>query len=136
MTLRELLKKHPDLSSNHGDPVFRRSVWAPFFQSLHENKVIYRERFVCLARLDDLETDERGVRGTVVPLRYLHVPHYILVPSDSWRFGGSWEYMCQGADCLSQPYASWSVWPEAKRVEAIEKLLSKEDVEGAMELIN
>jgi hypothetical protein len=93
MSLQELLENHPELSRNQGDPVFRRSVWEPFFKNLLENKVIYRERFICLARLDELETDEQGVRGIVVPLQFIYMPHYISKPQGQWRFGGSWQYM-------------------------------------------
>lgn len=137
MTLKDLLTKYPDkkLNYNHGDPVFRRSVWEPFFQNLHENKVIYRERFVCLARLEDLETDEHGVRGQVVPLNYFYTREGLRLPSKPWRFGGSWEHMWQGNYWLAQPYAGWCLWPEPARVRAIEKLLAKEDREGAMELV-
>jgi hypothetical protein len=132
MTLKELQKKHPDLRYDYGDPVFRRSVWAPFFENLHESKVIYRERFICLARIDDLEMDERGVRGTVLPLQFFRTYPHLIVPSRPWRFGGSWEHMWQGDRTLGQPYASWTIWPEAKLVRAIEKLLAKEDVSGAL----
>lgn len=95
MTLKALLENYPDkkLTYNHGDPVFRRSVWEPFFQNLHENKVIYRERFVCLARLDDLETDESGVRALVVPLNYFYTREGLRLPPKPWRFGGSWQHM-------------------------------------------
>ena len=136
MTLKQLQKRHPDLRNNYGDPLFRRSVWAPFFENLHENKVIYREKFICLARLDDLEIDERGVRGTVVPLHFLRTYPHRITPSLPWHFGGTWENMCQGDRALGQPYASWTIWPEPELIRAIEKLLAKEDIEGAMKLLN
>jgi hypothetical protein len=135
MTLRELLKKHPDLSSNQGDPIFRRSVWAPFFENLHENKIIYRERFICLANLEDLEIDDRGVRGTVVPLNFFYTREGLRLPPRPWKFAGAWAHMMQGDGCLSQPYVTWTIWPEVERVRAIETLLSRNDSEGALELI-
>ena len=81
-------KKHPDLRCTYGDPVFRRSVWAPFFENILEGKVIYREKFICLARIDDLEIDEYGVRGIVVPLQFLFQYPHLITPSRPWRFGG------------------------------------------------
>jgi hypothetical protein len=135
MTLKELQIKHPDLRTNSGDPVFRRSVWSPFFENLHEGKVIYRERFICLARIDDLEITDGGVGGTVVPLVYLYVPHYINKPPGTWHFGGSWRHMWQSENTLGQPYAGWSIWPEPSLIKAVESLISKNDVDGALELI-
>jgi len=135
MTLKELQKKHPELRNNYGDPVFRRSVWAPFFENLHESKVIYREKFICFARIDDMKIDERGVRGTIVPLVFLRTFPHRITPSRSWRFGGSWENMWQGDRTLGQPYASWTIWPELKLIRAVEKLLAKDDVGGAMKLL-
>jgi len=136
MSLIELLDKHPDLRTNQGDADFRRSVWGPFFESLHENKVIYRERFICLARIDDLKITEGGVGGTVVPLVYLFTYPDLNLPERPWQFGGSWSRMRQSNSSLGQPYAGWTIWPEAERVKAIENLLSKDDIEGALELID
>lgn len=137
MKLKDLLTQYPDqgLHINQGDPVFRRSIWAPFFENLHENKVIYRERFICLARIDDLEITDGGVGGTVVPLHYIHVPHYINRLPESWHFGGSWAYMWQAGSSLGQPYASWTIWPEPALIRAVESLIAKDDAEGALELI-
>ena len=135
MTLKELQKRHPNLRRNYGDALFRRSVWAPFFENLHENKVIYREKFICLARIDDLEITEGGVKGTVVPLQFLKTYEHLNTPSKAWRFGGSWEHMWQSENSLGQPYAGWTIWPEVPRVRAVENLLSKDDIEGALELI-
>jgi hypothetical protein len=138
MKLSDLLKNHPAqaLQSNSGDPVLRRAVWAPFFENLYENKLIYAEKFICLARIDALFIDDRGVGGIVVPLDYLHVPRGFPPPSEPWGFCGGWAHMTQGTGYLSQPYASWAVWPEAERVRAIEKLLSRGDPEGALEILD
>jgi hypothetical protein len=135
MHLSDLLQKHPDLAYNEGDPVFRRSVWGPFFGNLHENKVIYRERFICLAQIDDLEMDEKGVRGTVVQLVYLFTYPHLRTPPRPWRFGGSWKYMWQSGNSLGQPYAGWTIWPEPSLIKGVEHLIANEDHEGALELI-
>ena len=135
MTLTALLEQHPDLAYNQGDPVFRRSVWGPFFGNLHGNKVIYRERFICLARIDDLEIDDKGVRGTVVPLVYLFTYPHLRIPARPWRFGGSWAHMWQTGNKLGQPYAGWTIWPEPPLVRAVEHLIAQDATEGALELI-
>ena len=135
MRLKDLLEKHPDLRTNHGDAAFRRSVWAPFFENLHENKVIYRERFICLARIDDLKITDGGVGGTVVPLVYLFTYPDLRTPEEPWHFGGSWAYMWQSNSSLGQPYAGWTIWPEPELIRAVEFLLAKDDGEGALELI-
>lgn len=132
----ELVERHPDLQGNQGDPIFRRSVWAPFFENLHENKVIYRERFVFLAHVDELEIDDKGVRGTVVPIQFLYADPYLVIPTTPWSFGGSWAHMCQFGSGIGQPYAGWTIWPEAARVRAVEVLLAKDDAEGALELLH
>ena len=91
MRLNDLLAKYPGpaLQGNNGDAVLRRSVWSPFFENLHENKVIYCERFICLARIENLRITDIGVGGLIVPLKYLYVPDYIHgAPKKSWGFGG------------------------------------------------
>jgi len=135
MRLKELLEKHPDLRINQGDATFRRSVWGPFFENLHENKVIYRERFICLARIDDLKITDGGVGGTVVPLVYLFTYPDLRIPEEPWYFGGSWAHMRQSTCSLGQPYAGWTIWPEPGLIRAVESLISKDDAEGALELI-
>ena len=137
MTLKELLKNYPDhdLETNNGNPSFRRSVWTPFFVNLHEGKLVYRERFVCLARIEELKINEDGVWGTVVPLNYFYTRPSLVLPSRPWRFGGSWGYMSQGEYTLSA-YSSWSIWPEVPRVRAVAALLEKGDPEGALELVS
>lgn len=138
MKLTDLLTKYSgsELSASNGDAALRHSVWAPYFENLHENKVIYRERFICLARIENLNITDIGVHGLVVPLRYLYVPDYIHgTPKKSWGFGGSWPHITQGAGTLGCNYAGWTIWPEAERVKAIETLLSRDDTEGALELL-
>ncbi len=135
VSLIELLDKHPDLSTNNGDPIFRRSLWGPLFENLHENKVIYRERFICLARIDDLKITERGIIGTVVPLVYLFTYPDLNLPERPWHFGGSWARMRQSKSSLGQPYAGWTIWPEASLIRAVEFLLAKGDTVGALELV-
>ena len=138
MKLSDLLTKHSAaaLKASNGDPAFRRSVWAPFFESLHESKVIYRERFICLARIENLRITDIGVGGLIVPLRYLYIPTYIRsVPKTSWGFGGGWAHMTQVDSNIRCIYSGWTVWPEAERVRAVERLLSRDDVEGAIALL-
>lgn len=138
MKLKDLLEKYPAPSLQHGngDAAFRCSVWTPFFENLYENKVVYRERFICLARIENLRITDIGVGGLVVPLKYLYVPDYIRgVPKASWGFGGGWAHMRQGNGTLGCIYSGWTIWPEAERVRAIETLLSRDDAEGALELL-
>lgn len=137
MKLSDLLSKYPEqkLQSNWGDPVFRRAVWAPFFENLHENKVVYRERFICLARIENLRIDELGVGGVVVPLQYFYSYPGWNLPTTAWGFGGGWKTMNQGDGCLGQCYAGWTIWPEPARVRAVETLLGRGDSEGALELL-
>jgi hypothetical protein len=139
MKLNDLRSKHSAdaLRASKGDPSFRRSVWAPFFENLHEGKVIYRERFICLARIENLAITDIGVGGLITPLKYLYVPSYIrAAPDKSWGFGGGWAHMTQGDGTLGCNYAGWSIWPEAERVRAVETLLARGDEEGALELLH
>ena len=138
MRLNDLLAKYPGpaLQASNGDAAFRRSVWTPFFENLHENKVVYRERFICLAKIQNLTITDIGVGGVIVSLKYLYVPGYIRgVPLESWGFGGAWAHMTQGAGTLGCKYSGWTIWPEAERVQAVETLLSRDDTEGALELL-
>jgi hypothetical protein len=139
MKLNDLLHQHTAaaLQASKGDPALRRSVWAPFFETLHENKVVYRERFVCLGRIENLRITDTGIGGLIVPLRYLYIPQYIhSVPKTGWGFGGGWTEMRQAGSKIGCPYSGWAIWPEAARVRAVETLLLRGDVDGALELLD
>jgi hypothetical protein len=111
-------------------------VWGPFFENLYEDKLIYRERFICLAKIENLNLTDQGVTGSVVPLHFIRIPRGLPAPRfNRWGFGGTWAHMFQVNGYLTQPYAGWSVWPEADRVRAIEGLLAHNDTEGALELL-
>jgi hypothetical protein len=139
MKLNDLLQKQPApaLKASNGDPAFRRSMWAQFFENLHESKVVYRERFLCLARIENLRITDIGIGGLIVPLKYLYIPKYIhSVPKSSWGFGGGWADMTQVGSTLGCKYSGWSIWPERERVRGVETLLSHDDVQGALELLD
>ena len=70
MTFNDLRKQYTEdeLSYFPGKKRLRYKMFAPFFQNLFENKVVYRERFIVIARLEDIEITPKGLGATAIPL--------------------------------------------------------------------
>ena len=56
MSLEELNLKYTDeeLRRIPGDAQLRYNILSPILMDLHENKVVYRERIVCIGSLQDV----------------------------------------------------------------------------------
>ena len=135
MTISELRERYKDeLSSNPGDRALRYQLFAPFFENLFENKVVYHERFACLARLEDIEITPERIRATAVPLQSLYTGPLFPMPNRSWSFGSCWEGIQLGVGYFSVPYAGWTVWPEPARIKAVIEALKTGDLLFAQEL--
>lgn len=138
MTIDELKRNYSedDLSHFMGDNELRYRLFSPFFSNLHENKVVYRERFVCLVRLENIEITPEGFSSTAVPLIHIEFtgdwrPE---PPPEPWEFGAVWKAMCVWNNGFSAPYASWTIWPDPELVREVERLALKGEFERALEL--
>jgi len=134
--LSDLSKSYTEeeLQYSEGDPAIRFRAFSPFFQNLHEGKVIYYEKFMCIARLDDLKITPDGVSATAVCVTPIDRGPRYRIPQKPWNIGMQWGWMTLCSGGLGNPYVGWRVWPEVDRVLAVEKLIASGDIEGIMKL--
>ena len=136
MKLSDLYKTYTEdeLQYSEGDSAIRFRAFSPFFQNLHEGKVIYYEKFMCIARLDDLKISPERLSAIAVPVTPIDRGPRYTIPSKPWGIGMQWSCMMLRFGGLGNPYVGWTVWPEVERVQAAEKLISSGDIEGIMNL--
>ena len=103
--------------------------------------MIYYEKFMCIARLDDLTITPERLSAKAVPVTPIvrtGMPESMIqrytTPQKPWNIGMQWGWMTLGSGGLGNPYVGWRVWPEVERVQAVEKLIADEDIEGIMKL--
>jgi hypothetical protein len=118
----------PAGNPNRGDE-FRH-----LFENLHENKMIYHERFTAVVELTDIKlTDtyfECGARA-VRTCTDQSLPFNQPLPIERWTFKSTWEFCSidRSGRSLIVPYASFILWPGAKLVKKVEALLELNDFE-------
>lgn len=138
MTIEELRRDYSEeeLSYFPGDGELRYRLFAPLFADLHENKVVYRERFVAVVRLENIKITPEFFEATAAPLINIEFsgdwkPE---PPAEPWTFGGVWSALCLLGSGISAPYAGWTIWPEPKLVPEVERLAQNGEFERALEL--
>ena len=139
MTIDELMRSYSkhDLSYFPGDNDLRYRLFSPLFTNLFEDKVVYRERFVCVARLESIMVTSEGFSATAVPLTHIEFTGdwRPKPPANPWTFGGVWSALCLSENCISAPYAGWTVWPEAEFVREVERLAHEGESQRALDLL-
>jgi hypothetical protein len=129
MKLKELQKLYTDhdLCYSTGDRELRHKIFSPFFRD--RGKVIYYEKFICVAELKNLNMTPDLFEATVAPclaIERVDLPSdmriHIPVPSKPWRAYCRWEYMTLNGNDFSAHYCGWRIWPEAEQVQRIEQL--------------
>jgi hypothetical protein len=103
---------------------------------LHEEKVIYREGFIALVRLEGIRATDGGFSATAVPITQIETDGCYLMPREPWFFSASLELIWHQGGRFGARYVGWSFWPSANLVRAVEHLLHQGDHEGALELIS
>lgn len=97
MYIKELHKNYPDsaLSYLPGDRELKFKAFSPLFENLYENKVIYNEKFMCLAKLEIVNLTSWGFKARATPLLEIErvdLSRKSFIPTKPWSFGGSWEF--------------------------------------------
>mgnify|MGYP000883470450 CR=1 FL=1 len=137
MTILELNTKYSfeDLEQMPGNGKLRYKLFPPVFKDLHENKIIYYERFVCVAILEEINFTEERFSAKAVPLLKIKGVgvNRDYLPEKPWTFGASWEYMRLTGDCFGT-YGSWLIWTDKVFVKHIESLVIAGNLEEAMNL--
>ena len=138
MTFNDLRKYYTEdeLSYFPGNTELRYKLFAPFFENLFENKVVYYEKILVIVRLEDIEITPERFEAKAIPLLRVkkddESPYRL--PTQAWTFGGTWDSMVLGGNSISMPYVGWTIWPEADRVQKVEKAVLKHDHETALSL--
>jgi hypothetical protein len=139
MTFKEIRKAFPlkELSSLPGDPTLRHKAFLPVLADLYESKIVYREKFVCVVSLGQLEIDSKGIRGHCTPETMIFksfLDEFSEPLSEGWHFGGGWEGIRLLGNALNAPYCGWTIWPEKNRVRRVIELAEAGDLKGACAL--
>lgn len=112
-------------------------LYAPVFEKLKGRKIIYRERFVSICEVVDIEINTRDFR--IKAQNYLaiyrgHNNRYT-VPS-SWRFGSAWWGLSEWKkNHFSSPYC-FSLWTNEDFVTKIESLARNNKLDEVMNELN
>lgn len=121
----------------------RYKLFSPLFLNLYENKVIYRERFTCIVKLEDINITPDHVRATAnfhllidTGSAYRNKP----IP-ETWTFGAAWQalrFVSNKEKTFNYlaAYANWAIWTDPTFVEQAEKFVLDKNVEAALNLIS
>ena len=102
-----------------------------WFQNLFEGKAIYRERFIYVIRLEEVEITSWGFSATAVPIFGI-IPFYLYdfmraedkPLAQPWHFAGRWDSFTACNDTkMIAPYGGWTIWIKPDLVRAVELLL-------------
>ena len=136
MTLQEINSKYSwkELSSMPGDGDLRRELFTPHLKDLYENKIIYYERFACVAIVEDIEITREGFKATATPyLKIKEAGPAQYFPQKSWTFGSRWDHMRLLSDHFGT-YCLWLIWTDKELVKTVEELARKKDFEAALNI--
>lgn len=135
MTIEELNTIYPiELSLIPGDNDLRFKLLSPLFQNLFENKIIYHERFTCLAQLSEIELTPSIFKAKVKRLSLIYACERIrhLVPEE-WEIGAIWPAVNLKGNRLGT-YGGWIIWTDPKLVEQILNLTKDDKMDEAYNL--
>ena len=139
MRLARLYEHHDrnDLHCFPGDRDLRRGALRPYFENLHENKLIYYERFMALVEVEELNLSNQNFEAYVRLLVPIETLYEMVIPQERWSFCNVWENCCLGdsGHSLTNPYAGFELWPEAELVREVESLLERGDMVAVNQLL-
>jgi hypothetical protein len=137
MTLEEINLKYSveDLVSTSGDAELRLKLFAPILKDLYENKIIYYERFMCIAIIENLQITPEYFKATAIPYLKIERVHsrFPYYPSKPWTFGAAWTVTRLIKDHFAG-YGSWSIWTEKEFVKTVEEKARKGEFESILDL--
>jgi len=135
MTLKELSLKHSwkEIGCVPGDGSLRYQLFKPILEDLYENKIVYYERLMCVATLENVIITPKEFRATAIPHitieRGEDKPHPPLKP---WTFGAIWSAMTLKQEYFSTYGGMWLFWTGKDLVKVVEELAIKKDFEFAL----
>ena len=140
MTIQELKARYTEdeLSRFPGDKKLRWEMFAPLFQNLHEQKVIYYEKVLGIVKMEDLIITPDRFEATAIP-------HLCIIRKNEFdelfddlpngTFSSSWDWMrLLDDESINVPYANWTVWTDPDLVKEVERLCKSEKFNEALRL--
>ena len=137
MTLEELELKYSwqEIGKSGGDGELHRKLFTPFLTNIYANKIVYYERFMCVAILEDVKiTPERfeATARTLVKIERSGQPSR--KDTKPWTFGSEWPYMTLYDGHFSTYGGLWLFWTDKELVKTVEELARKGEFDKAQEL--
>ncbi len=140
MKIEELHAKYTsaELASFYGNAELCYKLFSPLLHNLHEDKIIYRERFVCIIKLENLIITPERLYAKAIPylqiLQFKESDQYL--PNKPWTFGTTWDNIKLIENGLCAPYVTWCIWCEPDLVKEAEGLTLKKEFHKAIELLS
>ncbi len=142
MKLDEINAKYTseELRQIPGNGELRFNALLPVLTNLYQNKVIYRQRFICIVSLRNIELSPEGFGATCTPVLPIEIKRtgdfQPKTPSGEWSFRGSWDLIGIRKNSIGSVWGGWTIWPENDLVEEAIRLASKGEVERVLALLD
>lgn len=118
-----------------------------WLNNLHENKIIYRESFIFLAELENIELDYYKFSVNLKPISFVYIPRRLTLKRNqhriketlnrTWEIGFSLEFFqLNDKQQKVSSYSSFTMWTDPILVQKIELLVKNGKLQEAMDLIN
>jgi hypothetical protein len=117
------------------DRTIKDSLWKHISSGLHQDKVIYREGFIGIVRLESIRVTDGGFSASAVPIVEIETYGCYHMLREPWNFSAPWELIWGQSGRFGARYVGWSFYPAANLVRAVEHLLEQDDACGSLELI-
>ena len=137
MTLEEISSRYSwkEVGGIPGDGDFRLKLFSPLLKDLCENKIVYYERFMCVAIVEDIKITPELFEITAIPYikieRSSSLKYYPVKP---WTFGAGWCYTAVHKGYFTTYGGAWLFWTDKDLVRSVEELARKGDFETALNL--
>ncbi len=108
-------------------------------ENLYENKIVYYERFMCIARIEEMVITPESfkAKATVHELveRQANSRMNLSRLDRGWNFGAKWEYLTYSNNSFGMPYTSVVFITDPDFVKLIETLVREKNHREAERLI-
>ena len=138
MTLLEELElkySWEEIGRTPGDGNFRHQLFAPILRDIYENKIVYYERFMCVAILENIIITPERFEATATPVvKIERKGQPSRKDTKPWTFGCRWDIMTVRDGRFSTYGGMWMFWTDKQLVKTVEELARKGEFEKAQEL--
>lgn len=126
------------LSHSDGFGELKKQALAPLFDNLYENRVIYHERFTCLATIENIEITKDKFSAFIVPIAMVPTKKRMEIPDklkNGWKISCGWNFMrLINTRVSSSPYANWMIWTEPEKVKLVEHFFEQGKFDEVLKL--